>query len=331
MKKLINLIKNNITFILVLFITYFVLSFELPYYIEAPGGLIDLKNRYEIEQSYDIKGSINMTYVSEYKATVATFLVAKINNNLDIYKKEEVLPTNITEKENDFLGKMMLKEASDNAIINAYKKAEKEYKINNEKLYITYIDKESKTNLKIKDQIISIDNIKVNSKEEIYEIIKSKKINDKLKIKVINDNKEYDKYAYVLKNNIIGIIVTSDKDIETIPKIKINYENNEYGSSGGLMTSLSIYSKLINYDITKGYIVSGTGTIDENGNVGEIDGVKYKLKGAVKEKASIFLVPSGDNYKEAIKLKKENNYDIEIVEIKTFDDAVNYLNKLKKR
>lgn len=331
MKKILKLIKNNITFILTLFITFFVLTFELPYYIEAPGGLIDLKNRYEIEQSYDIKGSINMTYVSEYKATMATFLVAKLNKNLDIYKKEEILPTNMTEEENDFLGEMMLKEASSNAIVNAYKKAEKEYKVKDEKLYVTYIDKEAKTNLKIKDQIISIDNIEVNNKEKINEIIKSKSINDKIDIKVINNKKEYIRYAYILDDNIIGIIVTSDKTIETIPKIKINYENNEFGSSGGLMTSLSIYSKLINYDITKGYIISGTGTIDIDGNVGEIDGVKYKLKGAINEKADVFLVPSGDNYNEAVKLKSENNYDIDIVEVKTFDDAINYLNKLKKR
>lgn len=331
MKNITNLIKNNITFILTLIITFFILTFELPYYIEAPGGLIDLKNRYEIEQSYDIKGSINMTYVSEYKSTIATFLMAKINNNLDIYKRKDIMPSNMTEKEYDFLGEMMLKEASSNAIINAYKKAEKEYKIIDEKIYVTYIDKDSRTNLKIKDQIISIDDININSKKEINDIINSKKINDKIKIKVINNKKEYTRYAYVLDDNIIGIIITSDKKIETIPKIKINYENNEFGSSGGLMTSLSIYSKLINYDITKGYIVSGTGTIDEDGNIGEIDGVKYKLKGAVNEKADIFLVPSGDNYKEAIKIKKTNNYNIKIVEVKTFEDAINYLNKQKKR
>ncbi|MBE6160046.1 MAG: hypothetical protein E7157_03245 [Lactobacillales bacterium] len=327
MKKIINLLKNNISFILTLIITFFVLTFELPYYIEAPGGLIDLKNRYEIEQSYDIKGSINMTYVSEYKATIATFLIAKLNNDLDIYKKEEILPNNITEEENDFLGEMLLKEASNNAIINAYKKAEKEYKIVDEKLYVTYIYEEAKTDLKIKDQIISVDGINVKNKQEINNIIKNKNINDMINIKVINNKKEYNRYAYVLKDNIIGIIATSNKKINTFPKIKVNYENNEFGSSGGLMTSLSIYSKLINYDITNGYTVSGTGTIDDAGIVGEIDGVKYKLKGAVKENADIFLVPCGDNYKEAIKLKKENNYDIEIVEVKTFDDVINYLNK----
>ena len=75
MKKLLNIIKNNITFIIFLVVTYFILSFELLYYIEAHLGLINLKDRYEIKDSYQVKGSINMTYVKEYKATLETFLL----------------------------------------------------------------------------------------------------------------------------------------------------------------------------------------------------------------------------------------------------------------
>ena len=58
-------------------------------------------------------------------------------------------------------------------------------------------------------------------------------------------------------------------------------------------TALLIYDYLTEEDITKGRTIVGTGTIDENGNVGSIGGVKYKLKGAVKNKAEIFLVPNG--------------------------------------
>ena len=46
--------------------------------------------------------------------------------------------------------------------------------------------------------------------------------------------------------------------------------------------------------------------------------------GAAKNKMDIVLVPSG-NYKEALKVKKEKKYDLEIVEIKTFEDAIEYL------
>lgn len=90
------------------------------------------------------------------------------------------------------------------------------------------------------------------------------------------------------------------------------------------MFTLSIYNKLVDEDITKNRKVVGTGTIDLNGNVGEIGGVKYKLKGAVKSKADIFICPY-ENYDEAINLKNKYNYDIEIIKVSTFDEAIEKL------
>ena len=91
--------------------------------------------------------------------------------------------------------------------------------------------------------------------------------------------------------------------------------------------SLEIYSQLINKDITRGRKIVGTGTISEDGEVGEIDGVKYKLRGAVKNKAQIFIAPSGNNYKEAVKEKKKNNYKIKIIEAKNFKQVLEELAK----
>lgn len=88
--------------------------------------------------------------------------------------------------------------------------------------------------------------------------------------------------------------------------------------------SLSIYSAISGEDILKGRNIAGTGTIDIEGNVGEIGGIKYKVMGAVKNKMDIILVPSA-NYKEAMKVKKEKNYKIKIIEVKTFQDAIKYL------
>ncbi len=93
------------------------------------------------------------------------------------------------------------------------------------------------------------------------------------------------------------------------------------------MLALSIYDKLTDYDLTKGLKIVGTGTIDFDGNVGEIDGVEYKLKGAVKAKADIFIAPSGKNYEDALKLKKEKNYKIKIIEAKTFNQVLEELKK----
>ena len=325
MKKIIQFLKNNSVFLITLILFYLILNIKLPYYIDGPGGLIDISDRYTIENEYKGNGSINMTYVSEYKATIASYLVAKFNKNLDLYKKEEIIPSNESEKENDIRGEIMLKEASDNAVIVAYNKANKECIIKNQKIIVTYIDNEANTNLKVGDEIVSIDSNIVTSVNEVKEIFNKYNKNQKIIFKVISNNKEYERYGYINEDKIVGILISYKRDLETNPKLIVKYGSNEYGPSGGLMTTLAIYNKLIPEDITKGYIIAGTGTIEEDGSVGEIDGIKYKLKGAVKNKADIFFAPSGDNYKEAQKLKEKNNYDIDVVEVKTIDDAINYL------
>ena len=53
------------------------------------------------------------------------------------------------------------------------------------------------------------------------------------------------------------------------------------------------------------------------------------MRGVIKAKKKIFLVPAGENYEETMELKKKENFDIEIVPISTFDEALEYLNTLK--
>ena len=96
-----------------------------------------------------------------------------------------------------------------------------------------------------------------------------------------------------------------------------------------MIAALTIYNALIKEDITKGLTIVGTGTIDLNGNIGSIGGIEYKLRSAVKSKAKLFIVPIGENYHEAIKLKNKYNYDIDIIGVSTFDEVLEYLSNIK--
>lgn len=127
---------------------------------------------------------------------------------------------------------------------------------------------------------------------------------------------------------LVGIILTQISEVETNPEVEFHFKKSESGPSGGLMTALSIYNMLTEEDLTKGKRIVGTGTIELDGSVGSIGGVKYKLKGAVKKKAEIFFVPAGENYEEAMKLKEKNNYKIEVISVAHIDDAINYLKNL---
>ena len=66
------------------------------------------------------------------------------------------------------------------------------------------------------------------------------------------------------------------------------------------MFTLGIIDKLEPEDLTGGKIIAGTGTIDDDGNVGPIGGIPQKLVGAKSAGAQLFLVPK-DNCAEALK------------------------------
>ena len=320
-------IKENIKFLLILIVAFFVLTFELPYYIDTPGGLIDVSERLEVEDGYGINGSLNLAYISEFRATIPTLIVAYFNGDWEIIKKDDVVADNETIEENNYRNKILLEEANQNAIIVAFDKAGLDYEVTNRKVNIIYIYEEADTDLKIGDVITEINGVEINSKEEALNIIKE---SDELSIKVINDGIEYNRYANKVDiggEDLIGIMVSETKDVTPSKDVSINFKESESGPSGGFMMRLSIYDYLTSDDLTKGLKIVGTGTIDEFGNVGVIGGIEHKIKAAVKEDADIFFSPSA-NYAEALEVVTEENLDITLVEVSHIDDAIEYLNNL---
>lgn len=329
--KIKEYLKDNFKFLIICVVLFFIMLIEFPYYIEAPGGIVNIQNRIKIDSKYQSKGSFNLAYVSEYKATLPTMLFSVFNKNWKIIKKKDIVIDNESIKDYELRDRLLLKEAYSNAIYVGYTKALKEINVLNEEIYVSYLFEDALTDLVVGDKIVEIDHKKINSKEDIESILNNHQIGDEIEIKVIQKNKEQLKKATLIEYKgkpIIGISVVKIKEVDTEPHIEINYKDRESGPSGGLMLSLAIYNDLVEEDITNGLTIVGTGTIDENGNVGSIGGVEYKLSSAVKKKADIFIVPNGDNYKDAIKCKNKNHYNIEIIGVSSFDEA---LEELKKR
>ena len=109
-------------------------------------------------------------------------------------------------------------------------------------------------------------------------------------------------------------------DDATLKQININ------GSSVGLTYATYYYLKLNNYELKD--LVAMTGTIDDSGNVGPIEGIREKIIGAHKAHAKYVFVPEG-NYAEAMATKKEFGYKLDIYPVKSLADTVNYLNDLE--
>jgi len=324
-------IKENYKIIISFIILMILFTVEFPYYIEAPGGIIAINDRIEMTEKTESSGTFNLAYVSSIQATIPTLLYAAIDKDWDIFKKEEVIYENETVEDEEYRNRLLLNEANNNAIIVAFQHANKEITISNEHLFITYVDITAKTDLKIGDEILEVDGEKIVNKEQLDTIIETKQAGTKVLIDVKREDKVIECYGILQEiedKKIIGVMLSKTSDITTNPEVKFKFKQSESGPSGGLMMALSIYDALVEDDITYGKKIVGTGTIDLNGNVGSIGGVEYKIKGAVKEKADIFLVPSGDNYEAARNVIEENNYNLILIPVSNFKEALNKLSLL---
>lgn len=93
------------------------------------------------------------------------------------------------------------------------------------------------------------------------------------------------------------------------------------GPSAGMMFALAVIDKLTPEEITHGKFIAGTGTIDNNGNVGPIGGIEYKVKAANEAGAEVFLAPER-NCAEAVKRPHEGTT---IIPVTNVTQALEYL------
>jgi PDZ domain-containing protein len=175
-----------------------------------------------------------------------------------------------------------------------------------------------------KDDIItSVDGAGVTSPAKLTELIQAKPAGTALTIG----------YTRAGKPATVKIVTKSD-GTDATPRIGVGIDKKQPhpftveidldeigGPSAGLMFTLGIIDKLRPADLTGGRIIAGTGTIDDEGNVGPIGGIPQKLVGAKDAGAKLFLVPA-DNCAEAM---RNTVPGLTMAKVATVDDALTAL------
>lgn len=323
--KIKRFIKENYRFLLLMILIVLFFNIRLPYYIMAPGGTINITDRVVMEDyKKDNNGSINMLYVSEYEGTPASILMAKLRN-YDIESNKERQISNESVKEINRRNTIMRDNSLDIATMVAYTESGKEITIKEKKNIV--IARTLDNGLEVGDIILSIDGMNCDDVSEIKKVINKKEEGDYVTFKILRNNKEKEiKSKIVLSENtkVVGVVIITEYDYDISPKIDIKFKNSESGSSGGLMLTLTIYNAINDEDIINNRKIAGTGTISSDGSVGEIDGVKYKIMGAAREKVDVVFVPTA-NYEEAVMVNNKYKYNLNIVRVDSFKETIEYL------
>jgi Lon-like protease len=120
---------------------------------------------------------------------------------------------------------------------------------------------------------------------------------------------------------MIGIVVGE----LTEPPFPVSIEaGNIGGPSAGMMHTLAIIDTLTPGELTKGHVIAGTGTIQDDGTVGAIGGIRQKVVGAEAAGAEYMLVPE-DNYAAALTAERDH---MELVSVANLQDAIDFLDGL---
>jgi Lon-like protease len=127
---------------------------------------------------------------------------------------------------------------------------------------------------------------------------------------------------------IIGVSVGDAVRIGKLP-VPVKIDTGDIGGpSAGLGFALEIYDSLSGRQLLQGHKIAVTGELDLAGGVHEIGGVQQKTIGAIDAGADTFLVPKGDNLRDAMAAAKGR---IHVIGVTSFAQALQVIRGLPPR
>ncbi|SDY76648.1 PDZ domain-containing protein [Evansella caseinilytica] len=319
--------------------------YELPYYFTIPGDALELTDVIDVEGGYGHDGAFMLTTVRMGKANVVNYLWARLSDQRELIPEEQVRPEGETDEEYQHRQMMLMDSSQDLAVVVAYNHAGKTAYFENYGVYVTALipDMDAARKLTTGDLIIAVDGKEVLEAESLLDLLADYQIGDEVTLTVVEGEAQKEVAVEIMpfpeeldetgERGGLGISnPMTNRSLIKEPEIEID-TNKIGGPSAGLMFSLEIYNQLIEADITKGYNIAGTGSIDEEGQVGRIGGVKQKVIAADKAGADFFFAPNENgtetsNYVEAKEAAEKMGMNMEIVPVDSFADALAFLEQL---
>lgn len=319
----------------------------LPKYIEGPGGADDLKSFVSMPGHADKRsGKFMITSVALAQARPASYLYAKFNPTFSVESADTVTggESNATY---DRVQNFYMQSAINESIYTAYKAADKTVSRQYLGIYVLNVAKNSPfvKSLKVGDTVTKVNGRHFNSMVGYQHYIQKQEVGQRATVTYQHAGKTREATAKLMtlpgtKKAGIGITLTDNVKVTAKPKVTVN-PGNIGGPSGGLMFSLQIYTQVTGKNLRQGRKIAGTGTVDSNGDVGEIGGIDKKIIAAKRAGATVFFAPyvkptklllkyeehHQTNYQLAKSTAKKYAPNMKVVTVKNFKDAVNYLEK----
>jgi PDZ domain-containing protein len=274
-------------------------------------------------KTYPTEGELGLLSVSivgspEQTPSWPELFFAWIDPAQAIAPLEEFYPDTKTVEQVDAESTAMMEESQQDSVAIVLKKLGYEVPSN---IYISEVSKNKPSSGKLVagDFVVGINGVEPTSIDNLRAMIGEYDSTNPLKVSVLREGKSLVYEINPVKNDdgkfVLGILVGTKYDFP----VKVNLQVSDIGGpSGGMMFALGIYDQLTPGALTGGKNIAGTGTVNAEGTVGPIGGIRQKMYGAQRSGATHFLAPI-DNCSEVV---GHIPTGLTVISVRNFEEAL---------
>lgn len=326
----------NLSALVLVVMTVVAAVLPAPYVVESPGPSLNVLGEYEGKDIVSVEnrdgaaseGELRMTTVSVqgspgYDIPLAGVMSAWFDRDRSIMPVEALYPDDTDAEDNSLMNTVEMNGSQQEAIAAALAKQDISYSTTTIVAGVRS-DGAAANRLEPGDVVLTVNGQQVTDVASAGEAIGRTPRGQKVNVTVRRKGEEKS-FAltprYEGERALVGIVLSRGFEFP----VKVNFALDGIGGpSAGMIFALAIYDEMTPGDLTGGKKIAGTGTIDEQGTVGPIGGIRQKMIGARSDGAEYFLAPSA-NCDEVTGHIPEG---LQVVKIDSLSDAINSVEQI---
>lgn len=289
------------------------LLMPVPYAVNSPGPTLDTLGSHDDQElisisgaeTFDSTGQLRLTTVSTsggpgFPSSVLGVLAGWVGASNLVLPVESVFPPEATQEQLDRRNEAQMVSSQENATVAALE--ELGYTV---PVTLTVHDAVEGSGaegvVEPGDVLVSFDGTPLTSYGQLIELLAGTEPGSTVTLGVQRAGDDVDLPVVTAARedgdgSQLGVYIDPTFDPPVDVTIRIDQIG---GSSAGTMFALGIIDMLTPEDEANGEVIAGTGTMDLNGTVGPIGGIRQKMAGALRDGADWFLAPA-DNCDQVV-------------------------------
>ena len=301
-------------------------------YIFLPDKAHPVAPLVKVQGGHDpVQGGVYFVDVVVRKATILEKLFGGLHKGADLYPATAVNPPGVNEQQRRTIDLQDMRHSQQVAAAVALRAAGEPVVLRPTGALIDGVFPRTPAagRLHPDDVIVAISGKQIRTPHDVYLAMSSRKIGQVVAVTVRRGKQTLVRRLKTITSGgkparaVIGVSIEPAVDIHLPFPVSID-AGNVGGPSAGLAFALEVLEKL-GRNVVHGRKIAATGEIFPDGSVGPIGGIKQKTIGAREAGVDAFLVPAGDNARDA---RKEAD-GLRIIPVESFSQALRALATLR--